>query len=37
MKIHETKPVTHLKIVITNQEGEKVLEGEAWCYTFSPK
>ena len=32
---HETKPVTQLKIKITRQEGETVLEGEAWCYTFS--
>lgn len=33
---HETKPVTQLKITITRQDGEIVLEGEAWCYTFSP-
>ena len=32
---HETKPVTQLKIKITRQDGENVLEGEAWCYTFS--
>lgn len=32
---HETKPVTQLKIKITRQEGETVLEGEAWCYTFT--
>ena len=32
---HETKPVTQLKIKITRQGGETVLEGEAWCYTFS--
>ena len=31
---HETKPVTQLKIKITRQDGETVLEGEAWCYTF---
>ena len=34
---HETKPVTQLKIKITRQDGETVLEGEAWCYTFSAK
>ena len=34
---HETKPVTQLKIKITRQDGEIVLEGEAWCYTFSAK
>ena len=32
---HETKPVTQLKIKITRQGGESVLEGEAWCYTFN--
>lgn len=34
---HETKPVTQLKIRITRQDGETVLEGEAWCYTFTPE
>ena len=32
---HDTKPVTQLKIKIIRQDGEIVLEGEAWCYTFS--
>ena len=32
---HATKPVTQLKIKITRQGGETVLEGEAWCYTFT--
>jgi len=35
ISIHETKPVTQLKVKITRQTGEIVLEGEAWCYTFS--
>jgi acyl dehydratase len=35
MSIHETKPVTQLAFKITRQDGETVLEGEAWCYTFS--
>ena len=35
MSVHETKPVTQLKIKVTRQNGEIVLEGEAWCYTFS--
>ncbi len=35
LSIHESKPVTQLAIVIKRQDGEKVLEGEAWCYTFS--
>ena len=33
---HETKPVTQLRIKVSRQGGETVLEGEAWCYTFSP-
>lgn len=32
---HAAKPVTQLKIKITRQGGETVLEGEAWCYTFT--
>jgi acyl dehydratase len=35
LSIHSTKPVTQLKVSITRQTGEVVLEGEAWCYTFS--
>lgn len=35
LKVHDSKPVTQLKIKITRQTGETVLEGEAWCYTFS--
>ena len=37
MSVHETKPVTQLKVIIRSQSGEKVLDGEAWCYTFSPE
>ncbi len=29
---HPTKPVTQLKITVKRQDGETVLEGEAWCY-----
>jgi acyl dehydratase len=36
VSIHESKPVTHLRFTVTRQDGEKVLEGEAWCYTFAP-
>jgi len=36
LSIHATKPVTQLKVQIIRQNGERVLEGEAWCYTFSP-
>src|SRR5690606_18395268 len=35
LSIHETKPVTQLKVRVTRQTGEMVLEGEAWCYTFA--
>jgi acyl dehydratase len=35
--IHATKPVTQLKIKVSRHDGETVLEGEAWCYTFSPE
>ncbi len=34
ISVHKTKPVTQLKIKVTRQNGENVLEGEAWCYTF---
>ncbi|MCH7490698.1 MAG: MaoC family dehydratase [Gemmatimonadetes bacterium] len=37
LSVHESKPVTQLKVSITRQDGETVLEGEAWCYTFSPR
>jgi len=35
-KVHDSKPVTHLEVTISRQDGEVVLEGEAWCYTFTP-
>lgn len=35
--VHATKPVTQLKMTVTRQTGEIVLDGEAWCYTFSPE
>jgi acyl dehydratase len=34
LSTHATKPVTQLKMTVTRQNGETVLEGEAWCYTF---
>jgi acyl dehydratase len=37
LSVHESKPVTQLKIEVRRQDGEVVLEGEAWCYTFSGK
>ena len=36
LSVHPTKPVTQLRIKVTRQTGEVVLEGEAWCYTFIP-
>ena len=36
MSVHETKPVTQLRVVVKRQTGETVLEGEAWCYTMRP-
>lgn len=37
LSMHATKPVTRLKVIVTRQDGETVLEGEAWCYTFRPE
>ncbi|MBI4485748.1 MAG: MaoC family dehydratase [Acidobacteria bacterium] len=34
--LHASKPVTHLRVRVTRQTGEAVLEGEAWCYTLRP-
>ncbi len=36
VKVHETKPVTRLRVKVVRQSNETVLEGEAWCYTFTP-
>jgi acyl dehydratase len=36
VSVHATKPVTQLKVKVTRQTGELVLDGEAWCYTFRP-
>lgn len=32
--VHESKPVCQLSVSVTRQDGEEVLKGEAWCYTF---
>jgi acyl dehydratase len=37
VSLHPSKPVTQLQVRITRQNGETVLEGEAWCYTFKPQ
>lgn len=36
LSLHASKPVSQLGITVSRQDGETVLEGEAWCYTFSP-
>ena len=36
LKVHDSKPVTQLAVEVVRDDGEQVLEGEAWCYTFSP-
>jgi acyl dehydratase len=36
LSAHATKPVTQLAIRVRRQDGEMVLEGEAWCYQFHP-
>jgi acyl dehydratase len=36
VSIHASKPVTQLKVNVERQDGQTVLEGEAWCYTFRP-
>ena len=37
LKVHETKPVTQIKATVRRADGEVVLEGECWCYTFRPE
>ena len=34
--VHEEKSVTRLGIQVVRDDGEAVLSGEAWCYTFVP-
>ena len=36
LSVHPSKPVTRLRVIVTRQTGETVLEGEAWCYTLAP-
>jgi acyl dehydratase len=36
LSVHASKPVCQLGVRVTRQDGEGVLEGEAWCYTFAP-
>ena len=34
LSVHDSKPVCQLRISVRRQDGEVVLEGEAWCYRF---
>jgi acyl dehydratase len=36
LEVHATKPVSRLGINIRRQDGEVVLDGEAWCYRVQP-
>jgi len=36
VSVHASKPVTQLRIKVTRQTRDVVLEGEAWTYTFRP-
>ena len=36
LSVHETKPVSRIGVRVERADGETVLEGEAWCYTFRP-
>ncbi len=36
LSVHATKPVTQLRVTVSRQDGETILEGEAWCYTMKP-
>lgn len=36
LEVHASKPVCRLKARVRRADGELVLEGECWCYTFCP-
>ena len=36
LEVHASKPVTRMRFTVTREDGEVVLEGDAWCYTFQP-
>ena len=35
ISVHPSKPVTELRVQIRRSDDTIVLDGEAWCYTFS--
>ena len=34
LSVHDSKPVCQLRMEVERDDGEVVLEGEAWCYRF---
>jgi len=34
LSVHDSKPVCQLRVTVRRQDGEEVLQGEAWCYRF---
>ena len=36
LSVHERKPVCQLAVTVRRDDGETVLEGEAWCYRMTP-
>lgn len=34
LSVHDSKPVCRLGVRVARDDGEVVLEGEAWCYRF---
>lgn len=36
LSVHRTKPICQLAVEVIRQDGEVVLKGETWCYTFTP-
>jgi acyl dehydratase len=37
LSVHPSKPVVELRVAVNRDDGTTVLEGVAWCYTFSAK
>ena len=35
LSVHARKPVTQLRVEVRRADGEVVLTGECWCYTFA--
>jgi acyl dehydratase len=35
LEVHASKPVCRLRMTVRRAGGEVVLDGEAWCYTFT--